>query len=178
MSIPCTIQQPKKAMVAFSTVNGWGGLPRGAFSLFGFLPMMMGVFGSMVLMLLIALPGFSAVLLKLRDRFNTPLQQRVRDLVFNGYKSTGKTYVHGYGISKRGQRVNVKMHSAYDAGLGFTMLASCTVAAQLVQRSDTQSKAKSGYNSAVVALGGDSLADALRAVGVHIEVNIPVNRKP
>merc|ERR1712190_646887 len=110
---------------------------------------MMGVFGSMGLMVLMALPGFSAVALKLRDRYNTPLQQRVRNLVFDEFKSTGKTYVHGYGVSKRGQRVTVKLHSAYDAGLGFPMLASCTIAAQLVQRSDSQSKAKPGYNSAV-----------------------------
>merc|ERR1711862_393833 len=128
-------------------------------------------------MVFVALPGSSSVMLRLRDHFNTPLQKRVRDLSFDGFKSTGKTYVHGYGISKRGQRVNVKMHSAYDGGLGFTMLADCTVAAQLVQRSYTQSKSKAGYNSAVVALGGDSLSDALRAAGVSVEVSMPAHSK-
>lgn len=137
----------------------------------------MGVVGAILLVVLMALPGFSTVALKLRDRFNTPLQQRVRDCAFSGFKSTGKTYVHGYGVSKSGRRVSVKMNSKYDPGLGYTMLASCTVAAQLVQRAGTSAKAKSGFNSAIVALGGDALADALRASGVTLEVSAPVNSK-
>merc|ERR1719329_1924297 len=126
----------------------------------------------MILGLLVALPGFSMAALKLRTLINTPLQQRTRDCAFNSFSSTGKTYVHGYGVSKTGQKVSVKMQSAYDPGLGYTMLSACTVGAQLVKRTGTDKEAKSGYNSAVVSLGGEELADALRAAGVRVEVSV------
>lgn len=58
------------------------------------------------------------------------------------------------------------------------MLAAGTVAAQLVRHNaDPLIKAKSGYNSAVVALGGHALADALRTSGVILEVSTMPNGK-
>jgi short subunit dehydrogenase-like uncharacterized protein len=153
------------------------GLPRGTLSAWGLVPVFISVIATLLLGLFAALPGFAAMARNLRDRYNTPLQQRVRDLVFNGYSSTGKTYVHGYGVSARGHRVNVKMHSKYDPGLGFTMLAACTVAAEIVKRADTPSRARSGFHTAVTALGGDALADALRGAGVSIDIGSLITSK-
>jgi len=153
------------------------GLPKGALSLFGLLPTLIGAFGSLVLVLLMALPGFSTCALKLMEKFNTPLTKKVRESAFDSYASTGKTFVHGFGLSKNGRKVTVKMHSKYDAGLGFTMLSSCTCAAQLAQRAGTSKKAKVGFNSPVVALGGEALADALRASGVTLEVSVAASSR-
>jgi len=153
------------------------GLPRGTFSARGLVPVVLSIVGTTWLALFAALPGFAAMARNLRDRYNTPLQQRVRDLVFDGYSSTGKTYVHGYGVSADGHRVNVKMHSTYDPGLGFTMLAACTVAAEIVKRADTSSRARSGFHTAVAAVGGDALADALRVAGVSIDIGSLITSK-
>jgi len=149
-----------------------GGLPNGPLSLYGLIPTLTCSLGFLFGGLLVPLPGFSTVAKKLRDILNTPLQQRVRDLAFSSYQPTGRTTVQGYGMSENGRQVNVKMHSEYDPGLGFTMLSACTIAAQIVHRSgDADSKITAGFSSAVVALGGESLADALRASGVIIEVS-------
>lgn len=155
-----------------------GGLPRGPLSLYGLIPTLIGVGTACMLFVLAPLPGFSSLALKLRDHFNTPLQQRVRDKVFDHFSSTGKTYVHGYGLSKSGRKnVNVRMSSSYDPGLGFTMLSACTVAAQLVRRSDSTEAATPGFNSAVVALGGEALAAALRDGGVEFDVSVQVSSR-
>jgi len=149
------------------------GLPRGPMSLYGLLPTMMSMSVVSILVCLAPLPYFSAAVKKMRDSFNTPLQQHVRDLVFNGFKSTGKTYVHGYGVSQDGKmRVNVELKSQYDPGLGFTMLSACTVASELVKRSASNNVPKSGCCSAVEALGGEHLASALQAQGVKIETSV------
>merc|ERR1712187_183943 len=96
----------------------------------------------------------------------------VRTKVFGGFLSTGKTYAHGYGLSRDGQKkVEVHMRSKYDPGLGFTMLCACTVAAQTAQRMSTSNSTKPGFNSAVVALGGDNLAAALLNSGVSLDVS-------
>lgn len=149
----------------------------GPLSLFGLLPMLMGIGGSMVLGAAVALPGFCTMASNIRDRVNPPLTEKVRQNAFAGFKSTGTTTVKGYGVSKNGRRVNVNMHSDYDPGLGFTMLASCTIAAQIAKRFGSASPAKPGYHSAVVALGGDHLADALRASGVTLDVVVTVPSK-
>lgn len=150
-----------------------GGLPRGPLSLYGFLPALGGVAGASLLLLLAPLPGFSTFALKLRDQFNTPLQNRVRDQVFNCFQSTGKTYVHGYGLSQSGhKKVVVNMSCNYDAGLGFTMLSACTVAAQLARRAGSPEPTAPGFNSAVVAVGGEALVEALRDSGVDFNVRV------
>lgn len=149
------------------------GLSRGALSLFGLLPMLIGAAIGALVALSVALPFASKVILKLRDLINTPLQKRVRDMVFNGYQPTGKTYVHGFGISQGGHtKVNVKIHSKYDPGLGFTMLSACVVAAEVAKRCSTSDKTEPGFNSAVFCLGGEALAEKLRANGVVIDVNV------
>merc|ERR1719316_2440899 len=128
---------------------------------------MMGVVIGTLATFSLVLPYASTVILKLRDTINTPLQQKVRKLIFNGYQPTGRTYVHGFGESQSGRtRVNVKMSCKYDPGLGFTMLSACIVAAAVAKRSSTSNKTQPGFNSAVICLGGESLADQLRMHGV------------
>lgn len=146
-----------------------GGLPRGLLSLYGLIPMLMSVGVMALLCILALLPYHSVIVKRLRDRYNTPLVQRVRRKAFDGFQSTGKTYVHGYGVSERGVPVKVTLSAAYDAGLGFTMLSACTVASELVKRFGTTS-ATAGCCSAVEALGGESLAGALKGQGVQLRV--------
>lgn len=146
------------------------GLPSGAFSLFGLLPTLLAICGAPLIFLFLALPGSSKLALKLRDGINSPLQKKVRNMAFNHFAPTGKTVVHGYGVSQNGRRVAVNMHCTYDSGLGFTMLSACNVAALLAQSESGPKKAKVGFNSPVVALGGDALAGALRESGVTLEV--------
>lgn len=150
------------------------GLPRGPLSLYGLIPTLLSVGLLLIIGLLAPLPYICSIVKKLSDSLNAPLQHNVRKLVFNGFQPTGKTYVHGYGISKNGKtRVYVKLHSEFDAGLGFTMLSACTVGSELAKRSSSlQSSLKPGCCSAVVALGGESLAEALRVQGVKIEVTV------
>jgi hypothetical protein len=149
------------------------GLPTGPLSLYGLVPTLMSVGVGFSLAILAPLPYFSSAVLKLRDWINTPLQQNVRNLVFNGFQPTGKTFVEGFGVSQnRKMRVSVKLGSEYDPGLGFTMLCSCAIACQVAQRTGTESAAKPGFTSAVVALGGHSLANALTTAGVKVDVNV------
>lgn len=149
------------------------GLSSGAASLYGLIPTLLGAGASVVLCALMVLPYSSSAALKMRDWINTPLQKRVRDLAFDGFQSTGKTFVHGFGASQSGRsRVSVKLHSNYDAGLGFTMLCACTVAAESARRVGTPQAAKPGFRSAVVALGGNSLAAALQSRGVTLDVSV------
>jgi len=132
-----------------------GGLPNGPLSLYGLVPTVMGLFGTLCLSLLVPLPYFSETGRNIRDRFNAPFREKVRDQVFDGFKTTGSTSVRGFGVSESGRRrVHVKLDSPYDLGLGFTMLSACTVAAQIAQRMGTSDSTKPGCNSAVVALGG------------------------
>ena len=63
------------------------GVPRGALSLYGLIPALVAVGVVFVLCLLAPLPYFSSIAKKLRDYFNTPLQQNVRKLVFDGAKT-------------------------------------------------------------------------------------------
>merc|ERR1712187_832482 len=146
---------------------------RGPLSLYGLIPTLMSIGFLTFLCCLAPLPYFSAIAKKLRDVFNTPFQQHVRNLVFNGFKPTGKTYVHGYGASQTGATtVKVVLRSTYDAGLGFTMLCACTVASEIAKRSGTSSTPKAGCCSAVEALGGEALASSLRSQGVKIDVTV------
>lgn len=149
-----------------------GGLPSGLLSLYGLVPTCMGVAGAMVLGLLVALPYSTSAILKLRDTMNPPLQQQVRRLMFEGFKSTGKTTADALAISHSGRTtVKVEMRSAYDPGLGFTMLSACTVAGAILRKARTSEKARSGFHTAVTAVGGEALADALKEMGVQIEVS-------
>jgi len=148
------------------------GLPNGPLSLYGLIPTAISAGVVLILACLAPLPYFSTAVRKLRDTFNTAGQQRVRDLVFAGFKPTGKTLAQGYGVSQDSKtRVKVELSSPYDPGLGFTMLSACTVSSELARRYGTPRAGKSGYCSAVVALGGDSLAEALRAQGVKLQVS-------
>merc|ERR1712232_1145888 len=120
-----------------------GGLPRGPLSIFGLIPTVLGLSAGFFLSWCVPLPYFSTIARMLRDKINTPLQKKVRNQVFDAFRSTGKTYAHGLGISQSGKcKVDVKLHSAYDPGLGFTMLCSCTVAAQIALRNGTPESAK------------------------------------
>eukprot|EP00927_Polykrikos_kofoidii_P022163 TRINITY_DN2074_c0_g1_i2.p1 TRINITY_DN2074_c0_g1~~TRINITY_DN2074_c0_g1_i2.p1 ORF type:complete len:467 (+),score=82.76 TRINITY_DN2074_c0_g1_i2:63-1463(+) len=151
------------------------GLPRGLLSLYGFVPSLLGLCVCFLLGVAMAMPGGLKTFVWLRDKFNPAMQARVRGKLFNGFASTGTTFVHGYGAARDGSgvRVNVSLHSAYDPGIGFTMLSACTVASQLVKLVATEGKApKGGFNSAAVAVGGDALADALRASGVSVKVEV------
>lgn len=149
-----------------------GGLPSGPTSLYGLFPTLMGVGGGLLLGLMVPVPYFSTALLKVRDTFNPPLQQQVRDAAFNGFQQTGKTTVRGFGTSQDGHvAVQVKLDSNYDPGLGFTMLSACTVAAQLSSNAHGKSHLRPGFNTAVSAVGGEVLAEALQHMGVKIEVS-------
>lgn len=152
-----------------------GGLPSGPASLYGLVPTLMGAGGSLILALLVPVPYFTTALLKLRDTFNPPLQQRVRDTAIGGFRPTGETTVRGFGISQDGYTaVQVTLDSDYDPGLGFTMLSACTVAAQLSQKVHGK---RPGFNTAVSAVGGEALAEALQHMGVRIEVRMQQNSR-
>eukprot|EP00930_Biecheleria_cincta_P015546 TRINITY_DN12928_c0_g1_i1.p1 TRINITY_DN12928_c0_g1~~TRINITY_DN12928_c0_g1_i1.p1 ORF type:complete len:464 (-),score=98.26 TRINITY_DN12928_c0_g1_i1:65-1456(-) len=149
-----------------------GGLPSGPACLYGLVPTLMGVGGGLLFALLVPVPYFTTALLKIRDTFNPPLQQKVRDAAVNGFRQTGTTTVRGFGISQDGNvTVQVKLDSDYDPGLGFTMLSACTVAARLSSNSRGTSQLRPGFNTAVSAVGGEVLAEALRHMGVTIEVS-------
>jgi len=148
----------------------------GAASLYGLFPVMFGLGVGSLLVAAAAMPGFCGVAIRLRDKYNTPLQQNVRTAMLSGFVPTGTTTVQGFGISKTGRRVHVEMNSNYDPGLGFTVIAACTTAAQIVKKHGTSSPAKPGYHSAVVTVGGDSLAEGLLSLGVTI--NTSVDSKP
>jgi hypothetical protein len=151
------------------------GLPNGLLSLYGLVPTLTGVLAASLLGVFIALPGGLKTAVWLRDRYNPPLQEKVRAQMLDGFASTGKTSVRGFGAAKDGSgtRVRVTLNSAYDVGIGFTMLSACTVASQLVKQAATPTESpKFGFNSAVVTVGPEVLADALRSMGVSIKVDV------
>ena len=51
------------------------------------------------------------------------------------------------------------------------MLCACTVASELAVRHKTPCAGKAGFCSAVVALGGNSLAEALKTQGVEVQID-------
>merc|ERR1712129_44935 len=93
----------------------------------------------------------------------------VRDQVFDGFSATGITKATGLGLSKAGKHVKVSLFSEYDAGLGFTMLSACTVAAHVVKEHGKKT-VKPGFDTPTVAIGAEAFANALRAQGVKIDV--------
>lgn len=149
-----------------------GGLPNGLFSLYGLVPSLMGMAGALFLGAFLSMPFATRAILKLRDTVNPPLQQNVRRLMLEGFKSTGKTTLRGFGASSSGSKIaKVEINSDYDPGLGFTMFAACTLAGAIAKRVQTEDKARAGFNTPVTALGGEALADALRKMGVQVEVS-------
>lgn len=162
--------------------EGYGGLvyrervrlSDGPTSLYGLIPAMVWTVSALLFGFFLALPGSSPMTAGLRDYFNAAPSKRVRDKLFNGFKSTGNVVLHGLGAAQgdRAVRVRVKMSSEYDAGIGFTMLSACTVAAQMVKRNGTPEAPKPGFQSAVTALGGEALANALRASGMSVEAEL------
>merc|ERR1712087_46335 len=148
-----------------------GGLPNGFLSGYGLLPTLTGMAVGMTIGFILALPFTSNLVIKARDYFNPALRLHVRDLVFAKFASTGKVEFDGYAVSTSGKMTaHVKMTSAYDAGLGFTMLSACTTACAIVDREKSSNKAKVGFQTAVTALGGKGLAERLRKVGVETKV--------
>jgi len=146
----------------------FGGLPKGFLSLFGLIPTLVSILLTVGFVLLLPLPGVTTLIRKIRDIFNTPLKHKTRTQLFNQYSPSGKVSVRGFGFSKYGKKVIVKMNSDYDAGLGFTLISACTVASELVKGNSK----KPGFNTPVLALGGEQLVEALRDSGVVIKVEV------
>eukprot|EP00927_Polykrikos_kofoidii_P056517 TRINITY_DN50620_c0_g1_i1.p1 TRINITY_DN50620_c0_g1~~TRINITY_DN50620_c0_g1_i1.p1 ORF type:complete len:493 (+),score=87.09 TRINITY_DN50620_c0_g1_i1:81-1481(+) len=152
-----------------------GNLHCGLLSLYGLLPVFLGVLVYFIFGLFLAMPGGLKAAVWLRDTFNPPSQERVRAKLFDGFVSTGKTTVDGFGATNGGSvaRVSVTLRSSYDPGIGFTMLSACTVAAELVKRKATKEELpKVGFNSAVVAIGAETLADAFWATGTTVNIKL------
>jgi len=144
-------------------------------TLFGAVPTVVGAGVLLTLAAVAAIPYACKIIRSVRDSVNPPLQKKVRDSAFNGFASTGTITLQGLGISKTGRRsVKVDFHCEQDGGLGFTMLSACTVATELSRKeaASTDSKHKGGFHTAVCALGGAALADALRNAGVSIQVSV------
>mmetsp|Transcript_97966 Transcript_97966/g.204355 ORF Transcript_97966/g.204355 Transcript_97966/m.204355 type:complete len:455 (+) Transcript_97966:103-1467(+) len=149
-----------------------GGLPDGFMSLFGLLPTLGGIASGLLLGFFLPLPKSTSVILWIRDRFNPPLSAKARAKMLSGYSSTGETFAHGYGVSEKGVRVETQLKCSYDPGLAFTVLSACSVAATIVKKSAGGEKAKPGFQTAVSAVGGESLAEVFRAQGMTVEVTV------
>lgn len=138
----------------------------------GFLPMCVGIFVGIFLAFFLPLPYSTSLLRRLLDRFNPALIKKARTRMLAGYSSTGKTIADGVGLSASGaMTAKVKMSCEYDPGLGFTMLSACVVASSIVKKLQEKDKARVGFQTAVTAVGGETLADALRAMDVAITVS-------
>eukprot|EP00444_Apocalathium_aciculiferum_P022134 CAMPEP_0183439074 /NCGR_PEP_ID=MMETSP0370-20130417/77779_1 /TAXON_ID=268820 /ORGANISM="Peridinium aciculiferum, Strain PAER-2" /LENGTH=469 /DNA_ID=CAMNT_0025627439 /DNA_START=74 /DNA_END=1481 /DNA_ORIENTATION=+ len=147
------------------------GLPTGLMSLYGLVPTICGIAGGLLLALFLPLPYSTSAIVKLRDTFNPALMASARKLMLNGFQSTGVTIASGFGISRSGaMTAKTELKCKYDPGLGFTMLSACTLASVIVKRLESDDKPRTGFQTAVTAVGGEALADALRAMGVELKV--------
>jgi len=145
-----------------------GGVPSNVLTLWGLGPLLGGMGAAAASGMMLMLPYATTVTYKMRDLINTPLQQRVRRLAVAGYQPTGSTSVRGHGVSRSGNMTaKVEIDSDYDPGLGFTMLSACTIASQILK----QASPRAGFNTPVVALRGQVLAEALGEMGVRINVS-------
>lgn len=137
----------------------------------GFLPMLGGIAGGLSLALFCTIP-YSTSLLRLLMACSNPAKiQETRASLFAGYSSTGKSITDGVGVSATGaMKAKVHMESDYDPGIGFTMLSACVVASSIVKKLQAKDRARNGFQTAVTAVGGEALADALRAVDVKITI--------
>jgi len=137
----------------------------------GFVPMCGGILCGIALGLFLPFPYSTSLLRRLLNRVNPALIKKARTCMFAGYAPTGSTVGDGVGISASGRlAAKVKMSCEYDPGLGFTMLSACVVASSIVKRQEAKDQARIGFQTAVTALGGEALADGLRAADVAITV--------
>jgi len=146
-----------------------GGMPKGPLSLYGLLPAL----GLCVVLppavLLLALP-YATTMLKARlEKASAPGRQRVRATLLAGFQPSGRMRAQGFAVSKSGRaEARTSMKSSYDPGVGFTVLCANTVAAELAKNCAGGGQ-EAGFHTAVVAVGGQRLAQALRHAGVEIE---------
>eukprot|EP01063_Lacrimia_lanifica_P022797 TRINITY_DN30318_c0_g1_i1.p1 TRINITY_DN30318_c0_g1~~TRINITY_DN30318_c0_g1_i1.p1 ORF type:complete len:463 (+),score=168.71 TRINITY_DN30318_c0_g1_i1:56-1444(+) len=151
---------------------------RGALSLYGAVP----YFATMVAMASLAavlLPVFvlfpqrcSAMVETLVHRDGAGRKAKVFDSLFNGFRKSGLTYTKAYASSVSGAATaEVSFKSAYDAGLGFTALSACTVAAGVLEKRAAGAKGR-GFETAVAALGPDDLRRLYARVGVEISTKV------
>jgi len=144
------------------------GSSHGCCSLWGFLPMFVGILVMLISgFILFVIPGTSCLILRLRDKVNPPARKAVKDNVFNRFSSTGRVETEGVGQSVSGKTtVNTFLTWDYDAGLGMTMLSACTIAGVLAN-----GEAKRGYHTAITAIGGDALVEAMKRTG-HFTISV------
>jgi len=92
--------------------------------------------------------------------------------LFNGFKKDGLTAVTGLGASVSGKKMaKVQFESDYDAGLGFTALSAITVAAAILDKRANGEEGK-GFETAVAAVGPETLKEWYDKVGVRITVSV------
>mmetsp|Transcript_58252 Transcript_58252/g.151730 ORF Transcript_58252/g.151730 Transcript_58252/m.151730 type:complete len:444 (+) Transcript_58252:68-1399(+) len=139
----------------------------------GLIPMLVGIVAGICVAVFFSLPYATSLLRRFVASINQGLMKKVRARMFAGYSPTGKTMADGVGISESGTMMaKVGMSCEYDPGLSFTMLSACVVAGSIVKKLQANDRALGGFQTAVTAVGGEVLADALRAAGVAITVAV------
>lgn len=89
----------------------------------------------------------------------------------NGFNENGLTYVIARASSSSGKtNVRTTFKSKYDAGLGFTALSAVTVAAALLKPDEIDNYG-GGFQTAVAAIGPESLREWYGKVNVDIQVH-------
>jgi len=151
-----------------------GGVPSGPLALYGLLPAL-GLCALLPLaMLLLGLPYVTTLLKAQLEKLSAPGRQRVRAALLAGFQPSGRMNAKGFAVSKSGgAEARTSMRSSYDPGVGFTVLCANTVAAELAKRgAGGRERAEAGFHTAVVAVGGQHLAQALRHAGVEIKTEV------
>lgn len=165
----------------------------GVQSLYGLVGTCLFHVGGLFFAMLMPLPFFPRIIHGMSDIANSSNKPRVRQRLFSGFRSTGRTTLNGVGISKSGKaRVDVKLNWDYDGGLGMTMLSACTLAAEIVERQkwmdeggkgtgwdDGEGESErgvmkplnTGVVTPVVAVGAEALAQAFRKGGALMQVS-------
>ena len=85
----------------------------------------------------------------------------------NRGEGTGYVGMKGYA---RGERTFAEssFETEYEAGIGTTMLCACAVVGALVERKERGN----GFETPVVALGGETLKEALVKAGARLTVKV------
>lgn len=92
--------------------------------------------------------------------------------LFNGFLPNGLTAVLAIASSSSGKATaRVTFVSKYDAGLGFTALSACTVAAAILEKRVKGEKGK-GFETAVVGVGPEMLQEWYEKAGVKINATV------
>ena len=94
--------------------------------------------------------------------------------LMNEGKNTGYTNMTGYAISKSKKLLaKSTLETNYEPGIGFTMTCACAVANVLANQMDSSLPSNnSGFNTPVIACGGEKLKEALINAGVNISCEV------